>query len=143
MPNNLSIEQRWRIIVLHFDNNLPLQVIARKSQCSVSTVSRVTNLHQETNNVLERKGRGRRVIIRGPQELFFWISIGARRPKTFIGQIKYHVNVLGAIWYHGKSRLVFIKGSSNSTTYLHHIQLAIGNYLQVLHHYSLIHDRTT
>ncbi|CAF4991390.1 unnamed protein product, partial [Rotaria sp. Silwood1] len=33
--------------------------------------------------------------------------------------------------------------SSNSITYLQHVQLAIGNYVPNLHGYSFIHDRTT
>ncbi|CAF1519695.1 unnamed protein product [Rotaria sordida] len=208
MPNHLSIEQRWRIIVLHFDNNLPLREIARRgrrviirgpvrrqfrqilsryptatsssistrlqsrtgiivSACTIRRVRRRENYHPvharthwEINEIQAARryqyaitheaDNWQHVIFTDEKQFFideagtvFWIPIGARRPKTFANQIKYHVNVFGAIWYHGKSRLVFIKGSSNSTTYLHHVQLAIGNYLQVLRRYALIHDRTT
>ncbi|CAF3618266.1 unnamed protein product, partial [Rotaria sp. Silwood2] len=51
--------------------------------------------------------------------------------------------VFGAVWHHGKSNLVFIQGTSNSTTYLQHLQLAIDDYLHVFRDYFLIHDRTT
>ncbi len=73
----------------------------------------------------------------------FWIPVGARRPTTFISQVKYHVVVFGAVWFNGKSRLVFLEGASNSTTYLQHVQLAIGDRLRTLRGYSYIHDRTT
>ena len=38
---------------------------------------------------------------------------------------------------------MFIQSSSNSITYLQHVQLAIGHYVRNLHGYSFIHDKTT
>ncbi|CAF3970265.1 unnamed protein product [Rotaria sp. Silwood1] len=222
MPAHLSIEQRWRMIGLHFDCHLSSREIARKLQCSTTTVTQIINLFKETKNVLERQGRGRPAIIQGAVRrqfrqilsryptstsrsistrlqsrtgkvvsartirrvrrkenyhpvhpkvqwtineaqaisrfryasahetdtwqnvLFtdekkfvidqsgtvFWIPIGARCPKAYVNQVKFYVNVFGGVWYYGKSNLVFIHGSSNSTTYLQHIQLAINDYLK-------------
>ncbi|CAF2109255.1 unnamed protein product [Rotaria magnacalcarata] len=48
----------------------------------------------------------------------YWIPIGAPRPRTFVGQAKYSINVFGTVWYNHRFRLVFIQGSSNSITYL-------------------------
>ncbi|CAF4056549.1 unnamed protein product, partial [Rotaria sp. Silwood1] len=61
---HLSIEQRWRIITSHFDNNLLLRQIARILQCPFAGVKRILNLYEETNDVLERPDRGRHAIIR-------------------------------------------------------------------------------
>ena len=235
MTGHLSIVQRWKIITLYFDNKLPLREIARLLECSCSTVKCIINLFQETKNVLERQGRGRIAIIRGPARrqfrrlmsryptstsssvatrlqsgagilvsartirrvrrlenyhpvhakiqwkineqqasrryeyactheednwknviftdekqfridesgTVFWIPVGGRRPKLFVGQTRYYVNVFGAIWYYGRSHLVFIPGKSNTETYLQHLQLAINDYLPDLHQHFLIHDRTT
>jgi hypothetical protein len=63
--------------------------------------------------------------------------------KTFISQIRFHTDVFGAVWNNGRSRLVFIPRKSNPTTYLKHVQLAVGNYSLDLRHYCFIHNRTT
>lgn len=235
MAGHLSIEQRWRIVTLRRDCNLPLRKIAHLLNCSFSSVRHIINLFDETNNVLEREGRGRHAIIRGPvrrqfrqilsryptstsstvatrltrrtgvqvssrtarrvrrkenyhpvlpkvqweinedqaarryqyaieheddnwKQVIFtdekkfavdktgivhWIPIGQRRPKIFIRQIRFFINVFGAVWSGGKSKLVFIPGKSNSTTYLEHVKLALGDSLPSLRNFNLIHDRTT
>lgn len=73
----------------------------------------------------------------------FWIPIGSARPKTFISQVKFHINVFGAIWYNGRSDLVLIRGRTNSSTYLEHVETVLNSYLRKVRDYFLIHDRTT
>lgn len=235
MTGHLSLQQRWRIVTLRRDCNLSLRKIAQLVNCSFSSVRHIVNLFDETNTVLEREGRGRHAIIRGPIRREFrqilsryptstsaaiadsltrrsgvqisprtvrrvrrnenyhpvlpkvqweinenqaerryeyaieheddhwktviftdekkfavdhsgvvhWIPIGQRRPKIFIPQVRFFVNVFGAVWNGGKSKLVFIPGKSNSTTYLEHLKLALGDFLPSLRNFSLIHDRTT
>ncbi|CAF1130987.1 unnamed protein product [Adineta ricciae] len=235
MAEHLSIRQRWTVITLHQDSHLSLRTIASRVNCSFSTVRNIIQLYEETHDVIERQGRGRRRLIDGPVRRYFrqimsqhptdtsfsianrlqqhsgvtvsartireacrnenfhpvharahwqinehqaarcfqycythrlnnwrqviftdekkfqvdqagfvyWVPIGAPRPRTFVGQVKYQVTVFGAIWFNQRSHLVFIQGSSNSTTYLQQVQLALGNYQQRLHGYSFIHDRTT
>ena len=59
MVGHLCIGDRWRIVSLHFDQNiLPIQ-IASIILCSIQTVCNILQLYQESNNVIERQGRGR------------------------------------------------------------------------------------
>ena len=65
MAGHLSIEQRWRVITLHRDCNLSLRKIAQLLNCLFSSIRHIINLFYETNNVLEREGRGRPATIHG------------------------------------------------------------------------------
>ena len=59
MNNHLSIGDRWRIISLRFDQNITPDEIASFMNCTVRTVFNILRLYHETNDVIEREGRGR------------------------------------------------------------------------------------
>lgn len=65
MARHLSIGQRWRIITLRFDMKLSIPEIARRLKRSFSTVHRIINLFLDTDNVLEREGRGPKPLVQG------------------------------------------------------------------------------
>jgi transposase len=235
MPNHLSTSERWRIVTLWFDCNLPLREIAFRLGCAPSTALDIIRLYEDTGDVVERLGRGRHLLINGsvlrdfhqimsrhPTETslsisnrlqsrsgvqvsastirrmrrregyravharihwqintrqaadrlayclahrtsnwqrviftdekkfvidetgtVYWIRTGAPRPRAFISQVRYQVDVFAAVWHTGRSRMIFLRDRSNSSTYLRNLQLAIGRSLRHLNGYSLIHDRTT
>ena len=57
--NHLTVGQRWQIISLRFNQVLVQNQIARMISCWVQTVFSILRLHRETNDVIERAGRGR------------------------------------------------------------------------------------
>jgi len=59
MRGHLSIGDRWRIVSLSFDQGMPHTQIASVIDCSIQTVYNVLQLFYETNDVIEREGRGR------------------------------------------------------------------------------------
>ncbi|CAF1016776.1 unnamed protein product, partial [Didymodactylos carnosus] len=61
--------------------------------------------------------------------------------NTFQSQVQFRVAAFGAIWYNGRSNLVFIRGQTNTTTYVQHLQAALNTHLRRLRGYYLIHDR--
>jgi transposase len=79
MFQHLSIDERWRIVTLHQDNNYLLRRIARMVNCSFSTLRRIIQLYEETHDVLEREGRGRRRLSNGTIRRHFR-QIMSRRP---------------------------------------------------------------
>ncbi|CAF3588473.1 unnamed protein product, partial [Rotaria sp. Silwood2] len=58
MSNHLTIRDRWRVISLRFDQNTHPNRIAHIVHCSVRTVYNILELFRETNDVVEREGRG-------------------------------------------------------------------------------------
>ena len=69
MPLHVSIGDRWRIISLRFDQGMPTTRIATIIHCSVQTVCSILQLFDETDNVIEREGRGRTCINDGLQTI--------------------------------------------------------------------------
>jgi MarR-like DNA-binding transcriptional regulator SgrR of sgrS sRNA len=62
MSSHLSIRDRWRIISLRFDQNMTPNQIAFTINCTTRTVFNILRLFHETNNVIEREGRGRNTL---------------------------------------------------------------------------------
>ena len=59
----LSIQKRWEIIFLHTHRLVPklsLRAIAKELNCSLDTVQTWINRYQETGDVLDEEGRGRK-----------------------------------------------------------------------------------
>src|SRR5271157_2766346 len=59
----LSIQKRWEIVFLHlhkFRSKLSMRTIAKKLQYSQDTVKISINRYQETGNVQDKEGRGRK-----------------------------------------------------------------------------------
>ncbi|CAF5143468.1 unnamed protein product, partial [Rotaria sp. Silwood1] len=73
----------------------------------------------------------------------YWIPATRSRPTHFQNQIQFHVVIFGAIWFDGRSNLVFIHGRTNTTTYVGYLQAAFRSYLRQLSGYYFIHDRPT
>ncbi|CAF1485702.1 unnamed protein product [Rotaria sordida] len=59
MPLHLSLEDRWRIISLRLDQGMSPIRIAAIVNCSIRTVHNILQLFRNTNDVIEREGRGR------------------------------------------------------------------------------------
>ncbi len=62
MVLHLSIRDRWRIISLNFDQGRSVRQIARLIPCSIQTVYSILDLFEETDDVLERNGRGHNTL---------------------------------------------------------------------------------
>ena len=62
MSGHLSIGDRWRIISLRFDQGMTSNEIASTIPCTSQTVRNILRLFCETNNVIEREGRGRTLL---------------------------------------------------------------------------------
>ena len=62
MSGNLSVGDRWRIISLRFDQGMTSSEIASIINCTTRTVRNILRLFRETNDVIEREGRGRRLL---------------------------------------------------------------------------------
>ena len=59
----LSIQQRWEIIVLHFHRlgpKLSIKAIAKELQCSRNTVKTQIHRYQKTRDVQDEERRGRK-----------------------------------------------------------------------------------
>ncbi len=62
MSGHLSVGDRWRIISLRFDQGMAPNQIATIINCTRQTVFNILRLYHETNNVIEREGRGRTLL---------------------------------------------------------------------------------
>jgi hypothetical protein len=62
MSGHLSVGDRWRIISLRFDQKTSFNRIASIVNCSLATVHNVIRLFRETDDVIEREGRGRALL---------------------------------------------------------------------------------
>lgn len=62
MSGHLSIRDRWRIISLHFDQNMTPNRIASIVNCTSRTVFNILQLFNETEDVVERQGHGRNLL---------------------------------------------------------------------------------
>jgi len=62
MSDHLSIGDRWRIVSLRLDQGVPPHRIASVIGCSRATVFNILRLFHDTNNVIEREGRGRALL---------------------------------------------------------------------------------
>jgi transposase len=58
MTGHLSIGDRWRVVSMRQDQGISSSHIARLINCSVQTVYNILELFYETNDVIERQGRG-------------------------------------------------------------------------------------
>ncbi|CAF3950590.1 unnamed protein product [Rotaria sp. Silwood1] len=67
MSSHLSVRDRRRIISLNIDQGVNVHEIARRIPCSIQTVYNILQLFQETNDVIERNGRGRLRILNNDQ----------------------------------------------------------------------------
>ena len=235
MSGHLTIRDRWRIISLRFDQNISPRAISRIVCCSFQTVYNILHLFNETNDVIEREGRGgrnalttdevcvlRRLFYRYPNEtarqinsrffrrtgrsvtyrtircyrvqlgfravhariqplmnqqhannrllfclghidddwrrvifadekifevdssgVVYWIPYGRPRPTTFRSQVKYRIPVFGAIWYNNRSNLVFIRGRTNTLTFVEYLESALRSRRRLIRNYYFIHDRPT
>ena len=59
----LSIQKRWEIVFLHFQKlgpKLSIRMIAKKLQYSQDTVRTWINRYQETGDIQDEEGRGRK-----------------------------------------------------------------------------------
>ncbi|CAF4563197.1 unnamed protein product, partial [Rotaria sp. Silwood2] len=63
MSQHLSVGDRWRLTSLKFDQGLNVHQIARIISCNIRTVYRILELFQETNNVIQRNGRCRQLML--------------------------------------------------------------------------------
>ncbi len=63
MSGHLSVRDGCRIISLNFHQGHNVCQIARIIHCSLQTVYSILQLCQETNDVIERNGRGRFTIL--------------------------------------------------------------------------------
>ncbi|CAF5076180.1 unnamed protein product, partial [Rotaria sp. Silwood1] len=188
--------------------------VARRIPCSIQTVYNILQLFQETNDVIERNGRGRLRILNNDQVntlrqllyqyptdtsssiadrllrrtglginprtiqnyrsslgfrpvhartahwdnvifsdektfevdisgVVYWIPATLSRPTHFQNQIQFRVVIFEAIWFDGRSNLVFIHGRTNTRTYVGYLQAAFRSYLRQLSGYYFIHDRPT
>ncbi|CAF1010047.1 unnamed protein product, partial [Didymodactylos carnosus] len=73
----------------------------------------------------------------------YWLLHVRPQPTHFQSQVQFRVAAFGAVWYNGRSNLVFIRGRTNTTTYVRHLQAALNTHLRLLREYYLIHDRPT
>jgi len=70
-----------------------------------------------------------------------WIPLGRSRPTTFRSQIKYQIPVFGAVWHNNRSELVFIRGRTNTLTYVEYLESALRSRRRLIKNYFFIHDR--
>jgi hypothetical protein len=235
MSGHLSIRDRWRIISLRFDQNISPRQISRIVYCTIPTVYNILRLFNETNDVIEREGRGggrvltndevyalRQLFYRYPHEtsrqinnrffrrtgrfvtsrtirnyrvqlgfravhariqplmnqrhadyrllfcrrhiddnwhriifadekmfevdisgVVYWIPYDRPRPTTFRSQVKYQIPVFAAIWYNNRSNLIFIRGRTNTLTFVEYLEHALRSRRRLIRNYYFIHDRPT
>ncbi|CAF4655222.1 unnamed protein product [Rotaria sp. Silwood2] len=235
MNRHLTIGERWRVISLRLDQGLGFRDIANRINCTHPTVHNILQLFYETNDVVEREGRGggnslndddihilRRLFYRYPNDtssqlnnrfyrqtgriitsrtirnyrrlvgfhpvhariqpslnqrhaddrlafcqqhihddwgqitfadekifevdtsgIVYWIPYGRPRPTTFRSQIQYKVAVFGAVWFNGKSNLVFIQGRTNTSTFVKYLKDGLRSHRRAIRNYYFIHDRPT
>ncbi|CAF1580976.1 unnamed protein product, partial [Rotaria sordida] len=70
-------------------------------------------------------------------------KFGRPRPTHLQSQVQYRVVIFGAVWYDGRSNLVFINNRTNTTTYVQYLEAALAPHLRHLRQYYFIHDRPT
>ena len=58
MSAHLSVGERWRVVSMKLDQNMSVPYIASVISCSTQTVHNILDLFRETNDVIERRGRG-------------------------------------------------------------------------------------
>jgi transposase len=58
MCAHLSVGERWRVVSIKLDQGMIPSHIASIINCSTQTVYNILNLFRETNDVIERRGRG-------------------------------------------------------------------------------------
>lgn len=75
--------------------------------------------------------------------LFYRFLCGRPRPIHFQKQIRFRVAVSGAVWYHGRSLLVIIRGRTNTATFVEYLEAALNPHRRRLRGYYFIHDRPT
>lgn len=63
MPTRLTEEQKWKIIVLHKQNNLSLRKIATSVECSVHAVVQTISNYKDAGTVHERDRSGRPTLL--------------------------------------------------------------------------------
>jgi len=73
----------------------------------------------------------------------YWIPYGRQRPHHHQHQVQFRVPVFGAVWFYGRSNLVFIQGRTNTITYVEYLQAALRRHLRDLNGYQFVHDRPT
>jgi transposase len=73
--------------------------------------------------------------------LVYWIPYARRRPTHLQSQVRYRVAVFGGVWYAGRSKLVIIRGRTNTSTYVDHLRAALNSNLRRLRRFYLVHDR--
>ncbi len=71
----------------------------------------------------------------------YWIPYGRRRPTTFRSQVKYQIAVFGAIWYNNRSNLIFIRGRTNTLTFVEYLEHRLRSHRRLIRNYCFIHDR--
>jgi transposase len=57
---NLSEKDRWRVVILHEEENLSNSEIAKRMNITKSTVQQILKKEQETGTVHDKPGRGRK-----------------------------------------------------------------------------------
>ncbi|CAF1296858.1 unnamed protein product, partial [Rotaria sordida] len=92
------------------------------------------------NNVIFSYEKAFEVDISG---MVYWIPYGRPRPTHYQHQVQFRVAVFGAVWYDGRSNLIFIRDRTNTTTYVQHLQAAFHLRLRQVFGYYFIHDRPT
>ena len=81
----LSIQQRWEIVFLHFHrlgSKLNITIIARELYCSRDTVITWINRYQETGDVQDEEGRDRKRKTSERKDLDIAIIAKKNRTKT-------------------------------------------------------------
>jgi len=89
MSSHLSIRDRWRIISLRFDQNISPRQISRIVNCSFQTVYNILRLFNETNDVIEREGRGGGNVLTN-DEIYVLRKLFYRYPDETSSQINNH-----------------------------------------------------
>ncbi|CAF4813269.1 unnamed protein product, partial [Rotaria sp. Silwood2] len=64
--------------------------------------------------------------------LVYYIPHNRPRPVHFQSQVQYRAAVFGAVWYQGRSNLVFIRNRTNTTTYVQYLEDALNSHLRRL-----------
>jgi transposase len=72
-----------------------------------------------------------------------WIPYNRPRPTFFRSQIQYRIAIFGAVWYNGRSNLVFIRNRTNTHTFVQYLQSAFHRSLPAIRQYYFVHDHPT
>ncbi|CAF4325784.1 unnamed protein product, partial [Rotaria sordida] len=71
-----------------------------------------------------------------------WIPYNRPRPTSFRSQVQYRIAVFGAIWYNSRSNLVFIRGRTNTSTFVEYLQAAFDTHFRSIRQYYFVHDHS-